>query len=485
MAELIVIDDEASICWGLKQLGESLGHRVSVFSSVEKAIECDAESADLVLLDVRLPGISGLEGLSQINQKWNSPLTIMMTAYGDLETALAAVDAEVFEYLIKPFDLDQVEATIQRALSIGAEKQPGNLQQVDAAGKNWLIGRSPEMQEVFKQLALAAKSESPVLLSGESGTGKELVARAIHENSARSAGRFVAVNLASLSESVAESELFGHERGAFTGADRKRDGLLAMADGGTLFLDEVAEIPLAFQVKLLRALELKEFIPVGASQPVRADFRIISASHRDLWQSVEAKQFRHDLFYRLSSFSIRIPPLRERQDDIEELARYFVGAGATQNTPAAAEAYISDGALQVLREQTWPGNVRQLRNVVERALILSRGHAIYPEHLSDNVQQDSADGPVDSVNGKPVDFRDLGDDEIVAHFANLVSAWTAKQFELNHDPQELHQALVEALERPLFDWVLKRCKNNYSLAARQLGIHRTTLKKKVETYGID
>ena len=475
MARLVVIDDESSICWGLQQMGESLQHQVSVFSSMERALESDLESVDLLIVDVRLPGISGLEGIPLLEKKWGSVPVILITAYGDLQTALAAVESSVFEYLIKPFDLAQVEQTLRRALASREDNAVPTTSHASTTGGGALLGRSPVMQEVFKQLALAAGADTAVLLCGESGSGKELVARAIHDHSRRSKGPFVAVNLAALSESLAESELFGHEKGAFTGADHSHRGLLEQSDGGTLFLDEVAEIPLALQVKLLRVLELKEFQPVGSTRTIAADFRIIAASHRNLESLVQAKQFRHDLYFRLSSFSITLPPLRERREDIALLARHFVSVAYANQRPGAVVPELSHAAVERLESLDWQGNVRELRNVMERALILSRGQTIYPEHIIGLAHTQPLAG------GLGADALDSSFEE---NLAKLISAWTTQRYAAQNNPEELHQALVEVIERPLFESVLKRCKNNYSLAARQLGIHRTTLKKKVEAYGL-
>jgi two-component system nitrogen regulation response regulator GlnG len=330
-----------------------------------------------------------------------------------------------------------------------------------------MVGRSPAMQEVYKQIALAAASDASVLVCGESGTGKELAARAIHRYSPRADGPFVAVNVASLSETLAESELFGHVRGAFTGAEMNRVGLLTQADGGTLFLDEVADIPHATQVKLLRALEHGEVTPVGASEPVRTDLRVISATHRDLVHCADEGTFRHDLYYRLSAFQINLPPLRQRREDIAELAQYF--AASLAKPPGTRNVTITPEGLAELECRAWHGNVRELRNAIDHALILSRGHAILPEHL-----------PPPAIGGRAARPADDAQQALVA----AVRQWTEENVDNADLSGRLHGRLLELIEPPLFEVATGRHNGQCATAARQLGIHRTTLRKKLTEYGI-
>ncbi len=298
MAKLLVVDDEESICWGLKRLGESLGHEVLTASSAEAGLEiAQRQRPDAIVLDVRLPGMDGLSAIEHFQRSIGPRPIIVITAYGDLPTAVEAVRQRAFEYLIKPFDLQQVEQALSRALEPDANLSADAAPHRETVGG--MVGRSPAMQHIFKRIALSAASDACVLVSGETGTGKELAARAIHQFSGRAAGPFVAVHVASLSGALAESELFGHVRGAFTGADFQRQGLLAQAEGGTLFLDEVADIPLPIQVKLLRALEMREVTPVGSNRPTPANFRVVSATHQRLHDAVKSGAFRHDLYFRL------------------------------------------------------------------------------------------------------------------------------------------------------------------------------------------
>jgi two-component system nitrogen regulation response regulator GlnG len=326
------------------------------------------------------------------------------------------------------------------------------------------------MQEVFKRVALVAASEACVLLWGESGSGKELLARAIHRYSRRAAGPFVAVNVASLSSSLAESELFGHVRGAFTGAEEARPGLLAQADGGTLFLDEVADIPLPTQVKLLRSLEHGEILPVGATEPIKSDFRVVSATHQDLRQKVREGTFRHDLLYRLCAFQIDLPPLRARGGDVRALAEYFV---QTLRPESETRAALSPEALAEIERRDWPGNVRELRNALEHALILARGEAIRVEHLP--AEQGSVAAGV---------AQQTAQDE-AAQLAELIARWTQAQLAGEASADDLYARFLQLVEPPLLQTALNKHLGQCASAARVLGVHRTTLKKKLDEYGLE
>ncbi len=470
MAKLLVVDDEQSICWGLKQLGESLGHQVFTASSAEQALEILAANApDCIVLDVRLPGMDGLAAIGKFRQILGAVPIIVITAYGDLNTAVRAVRGGAFEYLLKPFDLEQVQRALQRALD---SRRAAEVRRSDAEPDGDLVGGSPQMQEVFKRIALAAASDACVLLCGESGTGKELAARAIHRYSLRANRPFVAVNIASLSPSLAESELFGHVRGAFTGADQSRAGLLVRADGGTLFLDEVADIPLPAQVKLLRALEHGEVLPVGSTEPVKTDFRIVSATHRSLLECVQQGTFRHDLYFRLCTFQIDIPPLRERPDDLRELAEHFLYH--QRSATDAPRPTISHEALAELARRPWYGNVRELRNAVEHAVIVARGGTIAPEHL-----------PPPLVRSQL--FAAEPQDDPARQIHGLIGRWAQSQLDDPNSDRDhtLYERLLELVEPPLFELALRQHKGQYAAAARSLGLHRTTLKKKLDQYGID
>jgi two-component system nitrogen regulation response regulator GlnG len=328
-----------------------------------------------------------------------------------------------------------------------------------------IVGSSPPMQEVFRRIALVAASDACVHLRGESGTGKELVARAIHHYGRRRQGPFVAVNVASLSPALAESELFGHARGAFTGADQARRGLLEQAHGGTIFLDEVADIPLSLQVKLLRTLEHGEVLPVGGDHPVQSDFRIISATHQDLCQRVGQQAFRHDLYYRLITFEIELPPLRERRGDVADLARHFLDLLAAKN--GLARPSLSAEGLAELERRPWYGNVRELRNALEHAMVLAPGGQIGPEHLPP---------------ATPPSFGPAAASE--SSLAALLRQWAEAQLRSPDEAADLYDRLLKLVEPPVLRTVVEHFHGQCAAAARRLGLHRTTLRKKLDELGL-
>jgi two-component system, NtrC family, nitrogen regulation response regulator GlnG len=464
MARILVIDDEQSICWGLAKLGRQLGHAVATAGSAEEGLAAARlEPPELVFLDIRLPGIDGLTAMARLQELLGAAPIIVITAYGDLATAVEAIRGGAFDYLTKPFELDVAERAIRRALR-PREEPVGKLPEA-ADDDDRIVGRSPAMQEVFKRIALVAASDACVHLCGESGSGKELAARAIHRYSRRASGPFVPVHVASLSPTLAESELFGHVRGAFTGAEHARRGLLEQADGGAVFLDELADIPLSLQVKLLRALEHGEVLPVGSSRPVPTDFRIISATHQNLAERVADGSFRHDLYFRLITFEIVIPPLRERREDLDELAEYFLGRLAAKNQgPRPA---LSAEALAELRRRPWYGNVRELRNAIEHAMILARGGTILPEHLPPPM------GPPPSRHRPPEEA-----------IAALVRRWAEAQLAADAESADLYDQLLALVEPPLLAAAMEHGKEQCAAAARLLGLHRTTLRKKLDRWGI-
>ncbi len=475
MSHLLFIDDEQSICWGLSKLAQRLGHSCDAVGSAELGLKAAAGTRpDAIVLDVRLPGMSGLEAIEKLQAVAPDVPVVIITAYGDLETAVEAVRRGAFEYLVKPFDLQIAERTITRALTAAQtrtaataspEEPPEGIE--SAGGPDRIVGKSAAMQAVFKQIALVAPSSACVHLRGESGTGKELVARAIHRYSRRAEGPFIPVNLAALNPSLAESELFGHVRGAFTGAEGSRKGLLEQADGGTIFLDEVADIPMSLQVKLLRTLEHGEIWPVGGDAARHADFRLISATHQDLRQRVAEDSFRHDLYFRLVTFELELPPLRDRRDDIALLAQHFLERlSARSGIPRPA---LDKPTLAELERRPWFGNVRELRNAIERALVLSRGGALEPAHLPPPAL------PLLAANAP----ADPG-----GELKQLIETWTTAHLESATEGAELYQQFLAAVEPTLLRAVIDHHRGQVAAAARVLGLHRTTLKKKLDEYGI-
>ncbi|MGQ9914467.1 MAG: sigma-54-dependent transcriptional regulator [Thermogutta sp.] len=466
MAHVLIVDDEPDICWGLQRLAERLGHSAAIAADGEAALKSvEASSPDLVLLDVRLPGRDGLEIMREIRFLRADVPIVIMTAYGDLEIAVRAMRQGALDYLVKPFELAAVRRLIERALqprvSAGDCFRAGS---PDSESDFPIIGSSSAMQEVFKQIALVAPTDASVLIQGESGTGKELVARAIHRFSRRRDGPFIVAHFASLSPTLAESELFGHVRGAFTGAEESRAGLLERADGGTLLIDEAADIPLPLQVKLLRALEHREFLPVGGTRSVRSDFRLISASHRDIALLVAKNRFRHDFYFRLVTFEIRIPPLRERREDIEPLVRFFVRQ-LSQRMGIDPPSW-DQGFLEELQLRAWRGNVRELRSALECAIILARGGALRREMLPPPLLASPGDSPSSEVL-----------------LRELIQRWTDTM--LKEEPVEsaLYERFLQLVEPPLLRAVLRRFGGRYLAAARALGMHRVTLRRKLQQYG--
>ncbi|QDV48284.1 sigma-54-dependent transcriptional regulator [Gimesia fumaroli] len=468
MSKLLIVDDEESICWGLSQLGESHGHQVMMASTAEQALSLAEENRpDVVVMDVRLPGMDGLTAMQGLYDRIGPVPVIVITAYGDLQTAVEAVRKGAFDYIVKPFDLNQMEQVLDKAIneSQREEHMPGETRQVEG-----LVGSTPEMQDVFKSIALVAGSEASVLLSGESGTGKELAAQAIHRFSERASGPFVAVNIASLSENLAESELFGHAQGAFTGAESARVGFLEQADQGTLFLDEVADIPISIQIKLLRALEEGEVLPVGSNQRVKTSFRVIAATHRNLESLIKQGKFRHDLYFRLCTFQIEIPPLRKRVGDIRVLAEFFLERFVDLQT--GMQHRLSSEAIAELERRPWYGNVRELRNAIEHAALRARGGTILPEDLPSPVSK--------SFLG--MDESEAGSD---AQVATLLKQWAELQLTDPEQASDIYEKLLALVEPPVMEIALEKFHGQCAPAARCLGLHRTTLSKKLKQYGIE
>ena len=456
MSRILVVDDEQAIVWGLAKLARDLGHTVDTASSAEEGLrQAECNRPDLVLLDVRLPGIDGISAMKPFRELTAETPIVVMTAFGALDTAVKAVRSGAFEYLLKPFELQEVRAVIERAL----DYSKGIPESLPAESHDGMVGETPIMQALYKRIALVAASEANVLLQGESGVGKELAARAIHRYSSRSESPFVAVNAAALTESIAESELFGHVAGAFTGALAVRDGLLLQANGGTLFLDEIADIPLPLQVKLLRAIEQQEVLPVGADTPVPTSFRVVAATHRDLKANIRQGSFRHDLYYRICAFEISVPSLRERPDDIPRLAAYFAEAFDSR-------VRLSSEAVAEMIARPWYGNVRELRNAIEHASVLARSGVISPGHL-----------PAAQPLLAPTESAD---EHRAATLAELTSQRTRELLDDPSNEGTLYERYLQEVERPLLEGTLARFGNEYAPAARVLGLHRTTLKRKMD-----
>ena len=458
---ILVVDDEESICWGLNRALTDEGFSVEVTASAEDALTAVARQVPaLVIMDVRLPGMDGLTALRQIRQIAGPVPVVVITAFGNLTTAVEAVRDGAVEYLTKPFDLERLVSAVHRALFAAGDQPPlAGGPSPDDYLADGILGKSEVMQDVFKRIALIVPTDLPVLITGESGTGKELVARAIHRHSARASRPFVPVHLAALSPTLVESELFGHVRGAFTGADIQRQGILELAHEATVFFDEAGDIPPQIQVKLLRVLEQREVVPVGDTQPRAADFRILAATHRNLDQALLDGSLREDLYYRLAGAEIRLPPLRERVEDIPLLAEHFL---RSSRVPQQSGLSFTAAAIAALCQRGWPGNVRELRNAVEHAAVFARGGPIGPEHLP---------APRHAGSSLPA----TNDETLL----RLIRQWAAEQFFSESTPADLYERFLAKVEQPLFEAVLARTGGNRTAAAEILGIDRGTLRRRL------
>jgi two-component system nitrogen regulation response regulator GlnG len=461
VSHILVIDDEEAVCWALQRALTREGHQVTVAASAEQGFEQAArQRPDALILDVRLPGMDGLTALGRLRQLTQDAPVIVVTAFGNLTTAVKAVAGGAFDYLAKPFDLNQALDAVSRALQRRAAEglTPGSPSE-STAGAEELVGQSPAMQVVFKRIALVAPRDACVLITGESGTGKELVARAIHRHSMRRDRPFLPVHIAALNPSLVESELFGHVKGAFTGAAQARPGLLSLADGGTVFLDELGDIPLPVQVKLLRALEHNEIMPVGSNRPEPLSLRILAATHQDLPRLVKENVFRHDLFFRLNVFQVHLPPLRERREDILPLVEHFLRKfepGALPLTPETGRFLVG---------LPWLGNVRELRNALEHAAILARGGPLLPEHF-------------------PTFTPGLTAANATEQLGSMVRQWLSERIQESRPaaPTNLYAELLRCVEPPLLEEVMRRVQGNRWVAAQWLGLNRATVRKKLGLY---
>jgi len=462
-ATILLVEDDDRIAGELRRVLEAEGWSVLLAASAEAGLaQAVEEKCDLVLTDFRLPGASGTVLLKRLHAAQPRLPVILMTAHGTAETAIEATKLGAYDYLLKPFDMPDLLAAVKKALANSRLMfAPVALGGVSSA-RDAIIGRSRAMQELYKEIGRVAAKPITVLIRGESGTGKELVARAIYQNSDRADRPFIAVNCAAIPETLLESELFGHERGAFTGADARRIGRFEQANGGTIFLDEIGDLSPNTQAKLLRVLQEKCLQRLGGRETIPIDARVIAATHRDLETAMREKQFREDLFYRLSVVVIALPPLRERRDDIPALVQYFLRRHGKEL--GARQASIHPEALGLLGEQSWPGNIRELENVVRNALLLARGYSI---GLAD-VRK--------ALSG--ADARATGVSPIARHVADLLAA--AGRGEL----ENLRPLLLETADRELFTQAIQLAGGNQAKAARWLGVSRITMREKLIHFGL-
>ncbi|MFD2369103.1 sigma-54-dependent transcriptional regulator [Brevibacillus sp. GCM10020057] len=457
---ILLVDDEANVRKALSTSLRKAGYETKEAASGAEALaQLDDYQPQVMLLDLRMPELDGMETLRRLKQrKGPIPSVVMMTAYGSANDVMEAMRLGAYDYVQKPFDLAQVKQVVGKALQqpeAGGDEDgsvhPAQEEQPDDAG--FLVGLSPAMQEVYKLVGKVSMSKATVLIQGESGTGKELIARAIHLNSPRKDRPLIPVNCGAIPEKLLESELFGYERGAFTGAVGRKQGLFEAADGGTLFLDEVGELTPPLQVKLLRVLQERTIVRLGGVEPIPVDVRIIAATNRDLRERIRQQLFREDLYYRLNVVPIQMPPLRDRREDIPLLIRHFLHKYGRETGKEGC--YLSPAAVDVLNNYHWPGNVRQLENAIERAVVLASGPAILPEHIQAYLEetcQEGADGQ--DTFGVRLEDRPMKD-------------------------------ILQEVEKEAITRALQREKGNRQRTSRRLGISRSALLYKMDMYGID
>lgn len=466
MIKLLVVDDEQSVRYSFRKLLASSSYLVSEAANADETLSLfRSEKPDVVILDIEMPGKDGIEVLKDV--KGISPETpvIIITAYGTGDRVIKAMKYGAFEYIEKPFDIPRLMSVIEEAVrSIKGNTPSPNTPSPHAtertvAEKDTMIGESPAIKEVFKLIGRVAASDANILVVGESGTGKELVAKAIHKYSERSSKPFIAINCAAIPEALLESELFGYERGAFTGADRQKTGKFEEANYGTLFLDEIGDMSLSLQSKLLRVLQEGTLERLGGTRTITVDVRIVAATNRNLENDIASKSFREDLFYRLKVITISLPPLRMRREDIPILVNHFLAkhSGGKQERVLA----VRPDALQKLMEYPWPGNIRELENVIKRAVILAKGSTLGPDAIFDGAELPTPD--------------------LTSHNARLISYLSPG---ITSQPGEIYKLAISELEKDLVTWALAQTNGNQVKAAKLLGISRVMLHERLERFGL-
>ena len=461
--KILLIEDDAGIAAALKKDLQTEGYEVAVASRGDEGnARAQSEPWDVVITDLKMPGLSGLDLVAQLHAAKPKLPIIMMTAFGTTETAIEATKLGAYDYLLKPFDMaDMLDAVAKAVASGRLMSEPLDMGEVRTA-QSAIIGNGRAMQAIYKEIGRVAATTVTVLIRGETGTGKELVARAIYQHSGRAAQPFIAVNCAAIPESLLESELFGHERGSFTGAHARRIGRFEQANRGTIFLDEIGDLSLSTQVKLLRVVQEKYIQRVGGNEKVPVDVRVLAATHRDLETAIRDRQFREDLLYRLSAVTITLPPLSERTEDIPQLVKYALLRAAAEMDIQSPS--IQPEAIAFLQNQAWPGNVRELENVVRQSLLLARGYPVSIDH----VQQAYA------RTRKPV----ATPDQTIAGYLNDLLARAQ-----NGELVGARSQMIEEMERELFTRAIQLAKGNQAKAARWLGVTRTTMREKLVHFG--
>ena len=460
-----VVDDERSIRWVLDKALAQAGLNVTCFEDGQSLLNrLEAEQPNAIISDIRMPGIDGLDLLKRIKEIWPDLPVIIMTAHSDLDSAVASIQGGAFEYLPKPFEVDEAVAIVQRAIRQAQEKQPA--EKPEAIISSEIIGKAPAMQEVFRAIGRLSKSSVTVLINGQSGTGKELVALALHKHSPRANKTFIALNMAAIPHDLIESELFGHERGAFTGASQLRKGRFEQADQGTLFLDEIGDMPAETQTRLLRVLSDGEYYRVGGHIPLKADVRIIAATHQNLENLVEQNRFREDLFHRLNVIRIHIPTLQERKGDIPLLSSYFLQEAARELNEDAK--ILKPETSQYLTDLPWPGNVRQLENFCRWVTVMATGREV-------------------AIDDLPPELREAGEQPAPGeNWERALSHWASRKLsQPNVDGSRLLDGAIPAFERIVIEAALKQTGGRKRDAAQLLGWGRNTLTRKITELGLN
>ncbi|WP_028322127.1 sigma-54-dependent transcriptional regulator [Desulfatiglans anilini] len=466
MSTILIIDDDDQLRKSFEKLLSAEGYDIRCAASGEAGLKLvETESLDLVVLDMRLPGMNGLETFEAIHAIEPKLPVIIMTAYGTTETAIEATKLGAFDYILKPFDIPDMLVVIEEALEAGRfMRSPVDMNAVPGQQgvREAIIGRSKPMQDVYKAIGRVSSTDATVLIRGESGTGKELVARAIYQHSLRNDKPFLVINCVAIPENLLESELFGYERGAFTGASHRRVGKIEQANGGTVFLDEIGDMPSSIQAKILRLLQEKSIERLGGRDTISVDVRILAATNRNLEKALAEGRFREDLYYRLKVVTLWLPPLRERRDDIELLTRYFLSRYSREM--GVDNPGITAEALQILRQYPWPGNVRELGNCIQKTLIFNRGAPISPEDINQAI---SGQGNVEGGGAF------AGDEGVQQWIVNALTAGGS---------DNLFESCMDRFASMLISEALRITGGNRSRAAKLLGLSRPTLHSKIEKY---
>lgn len=494
MNRLLLIDDEADVQYSFRRIFHSSDIDLSTAASGEEGLRMIPRlKPDLVIMDVRMGGMNGLETLRRIRLMDAKLPVIMMTAYGTTQTAIEAMKLGAYDYLLKPFDVPKLQQVVDTALKAAKDMKQVVSYEPLLESEDYdvgIVGRSESMQNVFKLIGQLASSDATALITGESGTGKELVARAIYHHSDRSKQPYIAINCAAIPENLLESELFGHEKGAFTGATNQRIGKFEQCNHGTIFLDEIGDMSLATQTKILRVLQSGNFEHVGGNSPIKVDVRIIAATNKPLEEAVARREFREDLFYRLNVVRIHLPPLRERKEDVPLLINYFLKKYAQQgkNVPKS----ISPSVIEILTQYQWPGNVRQLENIIQRALVVAKGDAILPDNLPPEILQSTRSAPTltePTASSSSLSFQHpesaaqpSRESQPLESKGGTLSGIAKTLFDWARKDKQLK--VIPAVERELIIHALSETSGNQVQAARLLGITRATLRKRIEKFHI-